>query len=169
MLASHHKRRECLRVIKDVSSLIKHQSKEKGIKTTWVQSNTSNKAIKSKGKSSVPKFFTGFCLVPVDSSPLIVAWPFPGHRSSDKRTFCFFYRNKTNTIYFVSFIGRKQIQMTRCIIASESMLLFLPSSSKQAIVKHLLCDQSKMELASNNVVTTSVTKAKTTVKVTGKP
>jgi hypothetical protein len=64
--------------------------------------------------------------------------------------------------------------MTRCIIASVNAcysFLHHQHQVKQAIVKHLLCDQSKMELSSkqNDVVTTSVTKTKTTVKVTGKP
>ena len=88
---------------------IRPQSKEKGTKTTWVQSNTS-KAIKSKGISSVAKIFGD----PVCwQLPLLCCSPiFPWHQSS-KRT--------------ILSAEKYKIHMTRCIIAS-ACILFISSA-----------------------------------------
>ena len=109
--------------------LIKPQSKEKGIKTTWVQSYTSNKAIRSKGKSSVPKLLAGFCL-PTAPSPSMLLDPSSWHRS----------RNEQCIDLFLWFLLSEQNKYTcqDALLHPHTCISFLHRPSKQAIVKHML-------------------------------
>ena len=109
--------------------LIKPQSKEKGIKTTWVQSYTSNKAIRSKGKSSVPKLLVGFCLLTAPS-PSMLLDPSSWHRS----------RNEQCIDLFLWFLLSEQNKYTRkdALLHPHTCISFLHHPSKQAIVKHML-------------------------------
>lgn len=103
--------------------LIKPQSNEKGIKTTWVQSYTSNKAIRSKGKSSVPKLLAGFCL-PTAPSPSMLLDPSSWHRSRNEQCIdlflWFLLSNKTNT----------HDKMHYCILIHASLFSTTPVSKQ---------------------------------------